>query len=53
MEVVVEVLVCWEYIFVRIIIYVCDVWVNVIVLGKKFTKNDFIFVLVFNTAQAT
>ena len=52
MEVVVEVLVCWEYIFVRII-YVCDVCVNVLVLGKKFTKNDFIFVLVFNTAQAT
>ena len=51
MEVVVEVLVCWEYIFVRTI-YVCDVCLNVLVLGKKFTKNDFMFVLVFNTAQA-
>jgi len=41
MEVVLEVFFCSEYVFVRLI-YVCDICVNVLVLGKKFTKNDII-----------
>ena len=41
MEVVAEVFVCSEYVFVSRI-YVCDVCVKVLVLGKKFTKTDFI-----------